>query len=237
VNNRTMRLIKNLWIVCVLAAWLSGTSHAQCHASIEAANAGPDNVPASIASAAGRSGEEDRTIVVELALRKSGEVRNATVVKGPTIFREAAIKAVKKHNYKNQMDVWPFQGQITVEVKFPRDTGASPEIRQVLPAGVPSCIPAPTRVRISQAVMANRLLSRVEPVYPPEAQTEHIAGVVVVRLVIDKNGGVLNADYVSGPPVLVAAAIEAIKQWKYQPYLLNGVLVEVETTVEISFTQ
>jgi protein TonB len=55
--------------------------------------------------------------------------------------------------------------------------------------------------------------------------------------VIDKNGGVLNADYASGPPVLVAAAIEAIKQWKYQPYLLNGVLVEVETTVEISFTQ
>jgi Gram-negative bacterial TonB protein C-terminal len=169
VNNRTMRLIRNLWIVCVLVAWLSGTSHAQCHASIEAANAGPDNVPASIASAAGQSGEEDRTVVVELALRKSGAVRNATVVKGPTIFREAAIKAVKKHNYKNQMDVWPFQGQIMVEVKFPRGTGytgASPEIRQVLPAGVPSCIPAPTRVRISQAVMANRLLSRVEPVYP-----------------------------------------------------------------------
>ena len=72
-----------------------------------------------------------------------------------------------------------------VEVKFPRgtgDTGASPEIRQVLPAGVPSCIPAPTRVRISQAVMANRLLSRVEPVYPPEAQTEHIAGVVISGL-------------------------------------------------------
>jgi len=156
-----MRLIKNLWIVCVLAAWLSGTSFAQCHASIEAANAGPDNVLASIPSAARQSGEEDRTVVVELALRKSGAVRNATVVKGPTIFREAAIKAVKKHNYKNQMDVWPFQRQITVEVKFPRDTGASPEIRQVLPAGVSSCLPAPQRVRVSQAFMENRLLSRL----------------------------------------------------------------------------
>jgi TonB family protein len=156
---------------------------------------------------------------------------------GPTIFREAAIKAVKKHNYKNQMDVWPFQGQITVEVKFPRDTGTSPEIRQVLPAGVPSCIPAPTRVRISQAVMANRLLSRVEPVYPPQAQTEHIADGVVVRVVIDKNGGVLNAAYVSGPTVLVPAAIGAVKQWKFQPTLINGEPVEVHTTVEIGFAQ
>ncbi len=231
MNNRTMRLIRNLWIVCVLAGRLSGTSFAQCHA----ASAGPNSVPA-IASAALQSGEKDRTVALELALRKSGAVRNATVVAGPTIFREAAIKAVKKHNYKNQMDVWPFQRQITVEVKFPWDTGASPEIHQVLPAGVPSCIPFPTRVRISQAVLANRLLSRVEPVYPPEAQSEHVAGVVVVRLVIDKNGGVLNADYVSGPPVLVAAAIEAIKQWKYQPYLLNGEAIEAESTVEIRFT-
>jgi outer membrane biosynthesis protein TonB len=207
-----MRLIRNLWIVCILAAWLSGTSFAQCQASIEAANAGPNNVPSSIASAARQSGEEDRTVIVELALRKSGAVRNVTVVKGPTIFREAALKAVKKHNYKNQMDVWPSQRQMTVEVKFPRDMGASPEILQVRLAGVSGCITALKRVRLSQWVMANRLLSRVEPVYPPEAQTEHIAGVVVVRVVIDKNGGILNADYISGPPALVLAAIAAVKQ-------------------------
>ncbi len=230
-----MRFIRNLWIVCVLAARLSGISFAQCHAPIEAANAGTGNVTASIASAAPQSGEEDRTVLVELALRESGAVRSATVVKGPSVFREAAIKAVKKHNYKNQMNVWPFLEQITVEVKFPRDASEPPEIRQVLPAGVPGCIPAPSRVRITQAVMANRLLTRVEPVYPPEARSAHITGLVVVRIVIDKNGGVLNADYVSGPPMLVPAAIEAIKQWKYQPFLLNGETVEVETTVEINF--
>ena len=235
MNNRTMRLIRDLWIV-VLAVGLSGTSFAQCHASMEVANAGPNNVPAPIVSAARQSGEEDRTVVVELALRKSGAVRNATVVKGPTIFREAAIKAVKKHNYKNQMDVWPFQGQIMVEVKFPRDKATSPEIRQVLPAGVSSCLPAPTRVRILQIVMQQHLLSRVDPVYPPEAQNEHIEGVVVVRVEIDKSGGVSNADYVSGPPALASSAIEAVKRWKYQPYVINGEPFEVETTVEISFS-
>jgi Gram-negative bacterial TonB protein C-terminal len=137
-----MRLITNLWIVCVLAAWLSGISFAQCHASIEAANAGPDNVPASIASTARQSGGEDRTVVVELVLRKSGAVRNATVTSGPTTLREAAIEAVKKRNYKKQMDDWPFQGEITVEVKFPQGRAASPKIRHVMPGGVPSCVPA-----------------------------------------------------------------------------------------------
>jgi len=230
-----MRLIRNLWIVCILAGWPSGTSFAQCQASIVAANAGPDNVPASIASAARQSGEEDRTVVVELALRKSGAVRNATVVKGPTIFREAAIQAVKKHNYKNQMDVWPSQRQMTVEVKFPRDMGAPPEIRQVQLAGV-GCVTPATGIRISQAVMADRLLSRVEPVYPPAAQTEHIAGIVVLRIRIDKGGSVYKTDIVSGTPVLVPAAVEAVKQWKYQPLLIGGEAIEVETTVEISFT-
>ena len=70
----------------------------------------------------------------------------------------------------------------------------------------------------------------------PTRQPEHIVGVVVVRVVIDKSGGVLNADYVSGPPALVPAAVDAVKQWKYQPYLLSGEPFEVETTVEISFT-
>jgi TonB family protein len=117
-----------------------------------------------------------------------------------------------------------------------KDGASLAESEEGMPAGVSGCIQVPSRIRVSLTVMENRLLSRVEPVYPPQAQAEHIAGVVVARIVIDKSGGVLNADYVSGPTVLVPAAIEAAKQWKYQPYLLNGELVEVETTVEISFT-
>ena len=79
------------------------------------------------------------------------------------------------------------------------------------------------------------MLSRVEPVYPPEAQTEHIAGIVVLRIRIDKGGSVYKTDIVSGPPALVPAAIGAVKKWKYQPFLMGGEGIEVETTVEISF--
>src|SRR5579863_3473817 len=229
-----MRLIRKLWLLGVLGAWLGGTTFAQCpHASKEAVNAVSGDVPASIGSAAGQAGEEDRTVFVELLLRKSGAVRDARVFKGPTILRAAAIKAVKKHNYKNDMNSWPFQRDITVEVKFPHDKAASPEIRQVLPAGISSCIPAPTVVRISPEVMKSRLLNRIEPVYPAEMQK--VEGTLVLRVRINKDGNLYKADKISGPDAPSPAAIEAVKSWKYQPFLLNGELVEVETTVDFKF--
>jgi len=228
-----MRPIRKLWVLGVLGSWLGGTALAQCHAPTEAANGVFSEVPASTGSAAGQDGGEDRTVLVELALRKSGAVRDAKVIKGPTTLQAAAIKAVKKRNYKKQMNVWPFQRDITVEVKFPQDKAASPEIRQVLPGGVSSCIPAPAVVRISPTVMQSRLLSRIEPVFP--AAMQRLEGTLVLRVRIDKEGSVYKADKTSGPDALVAAAIEAVKQWKYQPTLLNGEPVEVETTVDLKF--
>jgi len=62
------------------------------------------------------------------------------VIKGPTILHQAAIKAAKKHKYKKQLDASPSQNVITVEVKFSRDRAVSPEIREVMPAGV-GCLP------------------------------------------------------------------------------------------------
>jgi len=225
-----MRLIRAIWVIGVLGAWLGGTAFAHCHASTEAIHGVSGDVPTSIGSAAGQVGGEDRTVLVELALRKSGGVRDARVIKGPTTLRAAAIKAVKrqKHHFEN---VWPFDGRVTVQVRFPQDKAASPEIRQVIPGGVPSCIPLPAVVRISPAVMQYRLLNRVEPVYPAEMQK--VEATLVLRVRIDKDGNVYKADKVSGPDALVPAAIEAVKNWKYQPLLLNGERIEVDTTVDL----
>jgi outer membrane biosynthesis protein TonB len=183
---------------------------------------------------AGQSGEEERTVLVELVLRKSGAVRDARVFKGPTTLRAAAIKAVKRRNYKNYiLNVWPGNGEITVAVKFPQDKAGAPEITQVLPAGVPSCIPVPKVVRISPDVMRSRLLNRVEPAYP--AGIQNIEGSLVLQVHIDKDGNAYDAEKISGPDALVPAAIAAIKNWKYRPFLLNGEPVEVETTVDLKF--
>ena len=65
---------------------------------------------------------------------------------------------------------------------------------------------------------------------------QHIQGVVVLSAIIDKEGNVANVQLISGHPLLAPAAIEAVKQWKYKPYLLNGTPVEVETQVQVNFT-
>jgi protein TonB len=84
--------------------------------------------------------------------------------------------------------------------------------------------------------MQQYLIRRVDPVYPPEALAKHLEGVVVIKVTIDKEGSVYKAEVVSGPPELIPAAIEAVKQWKYRPYLLGGEPIEVESTAERGFT-
>jgi protein TonB len=94
----------------------------------------------------------------------------------------------------------------------------------------------PQRVRISQGVTSGLLIHKVEPVYPVLAKSARIQGDVVLKAVIDKEGNIQDLQLVSGHPMLVPAAIVAVKEWHYRPYLLNGQPVEVETTVTVIFT-
>ena len=77
---------------------------------------------------------------------------------------------------------------------------------------------------------------RVQPNYPPLARQARIQGAVVLQAMISKDGNIENLQLISGHPMLAPAAIEAVKQWKYKPYLLNGEPVEVETQVQVNFT-
>jgi Gram-negative bacterial TonB protein C-terminal len=90
-------------------------------------------------------------------------------------------------------------------------------------------------VRVSQGVMRGLLITKVNPNYPPEAERQHVDGAVLLHIHIDKSWNVSKVDPVSGHPLLIPAALEAVKQWKYRPYLLNQKPVEVETTVLIKF--
>jgi protein TonB len=91
------------------------------------------------------------------------------------------------------------------------------------------------RVRVSQSVSQGLLIYRVEPKYPPIAQQAHIQGIVILTAVIGKDGIIQRLQLVSGHPMLATAAIDAVKQWRYKPYLLNGQPVEAETTVAVTF--
>jgi periplasmic protein TonB len=97
-------------------------------------------------------------------------------------------------------------------------------------------VATPTRVRVSQGVTQGLLLRRIQPTYPPLAKQARIAGAVVLQAEISKDGSIQNLHVISGHPMLVPSAIEAVKQWKYKPYILNGEPVEVETTITVNFT-
>jgi periplasmic protein TonB len=104
-------------------------------------------------------------------------------------------------------------------------------------AAIPKFVPVtPQRVRISQGVTKGLLIQKVEPQYPPLARSARVQGDVVLSAVIDTNGQITNLQLVSGHPMLVPAAIAAVKQWRYKPYLLNGQPVEVETTITVIFS-
>ncbi|HEV2714659.1 MAG TPA: energy transducer TonB [Terriglobales bacterium] len=96
-------------------------------------------------------------------------------------------------------------------------------------------LPQPRRVRISQGVTRGLLIQKIEPKYPPLALQARIWGQVVLKAIIGKNGDIKELELVSGHPVLAPAAIEAVKEWHYRPYLLNGEPVEVETIVTVNF--
>jgi protein TonB len=95
---------------------------------------------------------------------------------------------------------------------------------------------APTRIRVGGNVQQARLVNMIRPIYPPLAKQARIQGTVRLQAIIDKSGGVVQLEVLSGHPLLVQSALDAVRQWRYQPTLLNGEPVEVVTTVDVVFS-
>ena len=103
------------------------------------------------------------------------------------------------------------------------------------PVAVPK-VATPQRVRVSQGVTQGLLIRKIQPTYPPLARQARIQGSVLLQAEISKDGAIQNLRLISGHPMLAPAAIEAVKQWRYKPYILNGEPVEVETQITVNFT-
>ncbi len=103
------------------------------------------------------------------------------------------------------------------------------------PVAVPK-VATPQRIRVSMGVTQGLKIRDVKPSYPALARQARIQGTVVLQAVISKEGSIEGLKVLSGHPMLVPAAIDAVKQWKYKPYILNGEPVEVDTQVTVNFT-
>ena len=117
--------------------------------------------------------------------------------------------------------------------------GSDPELplptigTRIMPA-----IPTPPTIKREfrqSSMLEGSLIRRVQPLYPPLARGARIQGSVILEAVIGRDGTMQNLKLISGHPMLVASAIEAVSQWRYRPYILNGDAVEVETRITVNF--
>lgn len=166
-------------------------------------------------------------------------------------------------NARRAMAIVPFTGRIMEPGRIPigvhRDDSVGQPIGQIgdpsLPIGpsigsgpgflvpfsgtrpvMPVAPPTAGKAFITSRMIEGRLIRRVEPAYPPLARTARVQGRVVLEAVISKSGTIDDLRLISGHPLLAKAAIDAVSQWRYRPYILNGDVIEVETQVTVNFT-
>jgi periplasmic protein TonB len=134
--------------------------------------------------------------------------------------------------------------------QHPMETGSGPEAPALSygsPRGIdiglvsitPTVLPprpAPSQPPRTSVLMEGNLIHRVEPQYPAIAKQIHLQGTVILNAVISREGNIERVGVASGPGLLALAARDAVLQWKYRPYFLNGEPVEVETQITVNFT-
>jgi TonB family protein len=193
------------------------------------------------------------TVILQVQINKTGDVESMQLFSGHPMLAPAAIDAVKQWKYMPYLvNGEPVNVETRVTVNFSLPDKSPPEgvvgdapggfppsgksgINSSDPLEMPSA-GGPRRVRISSGVAQGLLVTKVPPQYPAEAKEKRIEGVVLMRVNIDHDGNVYKVELISGHPLLAPAAMEAVKQWKYKPFLLRGEPIEVESQVLVSFT-
>lgn len=174
-------------------------------------------------------------VLKEIAMKEGDSISKESY---PRIFQ-----AVRRADEHLRVEFSEAQSNVRIVLSMPSalPKPASPGgvIGGVL-GGIPSSAPpppaAPGTIRVGGNVQEHNLIKRVDPVYPPLAIKAKIQGVVRFNVIIAKDGTIRNMQLMSGHPLLVPAAQEAVRQWAYRPTLLNGNPVEVQTSVDVNFS-
>jgi TonB family protein len=165
------------------------------------------------------------TVVVQLKLDSSAEVSDALVVSGPDELRKEALRSVLN---------WHFAADAAgttrvVSISFQADAA------QTAPA--PPVPPRPLqKIQVGGNVQSTKLIVQPKPAYPPDAKQARLQGVVKLHAIIGVDGAIENLSVISGHPLLVPSALEAVRQWVYSPTYLNGNPTEVETEIDVNYT-
>jgi TonB family protein len=165
-------------------------------------------------------------VIVRAFVSEAGEVERVEVVSGDPILARSAIDAVEKWKFR------PFikNGKpVKVSTKLPFNFALNDKVEDV------KTDVAPRVAHVAPEVILGRLVHRVDPVYPGGAHSLGIQGSVVLHARINEEGRIADLKVLSGPKELAVAAIAAVQQWRYTPYLLLGKPVEVDTEITVNF--
>jgi TonB family protein len=181
------------------------------------------------------------TVKLKALVGKDGRVERLEYVSGPPALVKAAMDAVKQWEYS---PTWVNGGRVKVETEIRvifslgKPGAAKPEspTAPAQPSGKPPRTGEQGVIHVEGQVQAGKLVHRVMPVYPAEAKHEGVYGTVVLKALIGKDGRVVEMRYVSGPPILVKSAMDAVRQWQYEPTSVKGEPVKVETTITVVFS-
>lgn len=164
-------------------------------------------------------------VAIDVQVDKEGAVAQVEVLAGNPVLAGAAVRAVRKWKYR-PVTVGGSPIVVNGNVLFTFDPADKPPVREggKWPFPIVAC-----------SASQGPLLSWVEPKYPRMAKIAHVTGDVVLDIVIDKEGSVADMKVVSGHPLLVQSALDAVKQWRYRPYLISGTPIAVQGRVALKF--
>lgn len=190
-------------------------------------------------------------VILAVQYSTEGNVEAVERIEGNPLLLPSAIQATTQWKFK-PLKVKGEKVKGVTYIGFHFYATAQPKITSVFPYGVwnvmpytdgkesrdePKPAPVDTRVRLSSGVVAGQKISGLNPTYPEAARRNRLQGTVAMLAVIDKSGSIKLLEIVNSPALdLSAAAIQAVRDWKYRPYTLQGQPVEVESTIQVNFT-
>jgi TonB family protein len=166
---------------------------------------------------------------VKLSISETGDVEKVDVVSGNPILADAAVEAYKKWKFRPYIKGGK---PVKVSVKLPMDFAARDQIKDTVP---PTDSGAEKSVHLSAATLEGMLIHKVTPLYPNGARLQQIQGTVLLWATIGKDGRVKKLVPISGPDALIPAAIGAVQQWRYVPYIMNNEPVEANAEITVNF--
>lgn len=175
----------------------------------------------------------EATVTMRIIINEEGQVWSAEVLEGHQLLNQAALDAVIRWQYAPTV----IEGKVAPVITTVRVQFSPVKVMHDADEKSPPGVAAPKRepVRTSGDYLENRVIRRVEPEYPPLARAHRISGVVLLQVVLNENGEVYEVKVVRGHPLLQQAAVDAVRQWKFKPTLMNGEPVPILGTIAVIF--